>query len=110
MAGRCGGRRSDDAIIEEGVDLQLNGLLFRAATPFESFLTGETMACGGATVLELYDIVVWVPMKGFVWFEDWRCLGRLWFLWRGERCVRRRYGRVSCHWHEKILFSGTRWS
>jgi hypothetical protein len=79
---------------------------FRAAT-FASTLTGKTMACGGATVLELYDIVVWVAVKGFVRFDDWRWRGRRSFLWRGERCGRRRYGRVRCHWREKILFSGT---
>ena len=64
-----------------------NGSSFCAAAPFTSTLMGETMACGGATVLELYDIMVWVPVKRFVWFGNWRWLGRLRFLWRGVRGV-----------------------
>jgi hypothetical protein len=61
-----------------------DGLSFCAAAPFTSTLMVETMACGGATVLELYDIMVWVPVKWFVWFGDWRWLGRLRFF--GEVC------------------------
>ncbi len=78
--GDVGGRGGRVPSLKKASISTCDGSSSLCARPFASTLTGETMACGGATVLELYGIVGWGVVKGLVWFGRWRWVGRLLFL------------------------------